>query len=295
MSAFTKLAGLFQDPPPEFAFEIAADSVAVCRTRPPHGLREMALEAGVLTPMQGKDSVAQPASFASAIQRLLPSPVKRRSAALLIPDNCVRLALLDFDRFPDKEEERIALVKFRLRKAIPFDVDEAAVSYFPQSKTSVLAAAAPLETIARFEAPFLAAGLQPGLVMPSSLAMLETIRVPGLVLVARRGSGSLSVFALRDGIVLLARVLELTQGTADPLEEIVGDLYPTMVYLEDQIGSRPSKLVLAGLGEDRAVQERLSSELDIAVDMLPGRNPGLAGYLASLGVSEPGVNERAAA
>ena len=294
MSGLAPIANLFRDPPPEFVFEIAADSVAICRSRAPYGLRELPLEPGVIVPAQGKDSVAQPAAFAAAVQKLIPSPFKRRTAALLLPDSCVRLALLDFEKFPDKEEERNALVKFRLRKTVPFDVDQAAVSYFIQSAGSALVAAAPLETIARFEAPFRAAGLQPGLVMPSSLAMLEMVRMPGLLLAARQGSGSLSVFALRDGVVLLARVLELTQGTADPLEEIIADLYPTMVYLEDQTGSRPSRLVLAGMEEQLGATARLSAELDLPVELLPGRHPGIAGYLASLGASL-GVHERAVA
>jgi type IV pilus assembly protein PilM len=285
MNVLSQVAGWFQDPPPEFVFDISADEVAVSRTRPPYASREVWLEPGVVTPAQGKEGVTLPAALAAAVQRLIPEPLKRRTAALLIPDNSVRLAILEFDKFPDKEEERRALVKFRLRKTIPFDVDEAMVSYFQQNGGSVLAAAVPVETVARFEAPLRTAGLQPGLVMPSSVAMLELVREKGLVLVARRGSKVLSVFALRDGVVLLARVLELAATATDPMEEIVADLYPTMVYLEDQIGARPSKLIVAGFGDDAAdAKVRLAAELDVLTESIAPRHPGIAGYLASLGV-----------
>jgi type IV pilus assembly protein PilM len=287
MSVWSQVAGWFNDPPPEFVLDIGADEVAISRTRAPHAPREVQLEPGVVTPAQGKEGVMLPAALAAAVQRLIPEPLKRRTAALLIPDNSVRLAILEFDKFPDKEEERRALVKFRLRKTIPFDVDQAVVSYFQQNGSSVLAAAVPVETIARFEAPLRAAGLQPGLVMPSSVAMLELVREKGLVLVARRGSGVLSVFALRDGVVMLARVLELAAGTTDPLEEIVADLYPTMVYLEDQTGTRPSKLIIAGFGDDaEEAKVRLEVELDVPTESIAPRQPGIAGYLTSLGVSE---------
>ena len=295
MSAFSQIAGWFRDPPPEFVFEISSDRIAVCRTRPPFALREVALDAGVITATPGKDNITNPAAFASAVQGLIPLPVKRRTAALLIPDNSVRMALLDFEKLPDKEEERQALVKFRLRKTIPFDIDEAALAWFVQAGNRVVAVAAPVEVIGRYEAPFRAAGLQPGLVMPSSLAVLEQVRTPDLVMLARLGSGSLSVFAVRDGVILLARVLELAAGADDPLAEIVEDLYPTLVYLEDQTGGRPKRLMLAGFGaEGDAAAARLGVELELATEVMAAPLPGIAGYLASLGITS-GTSEKVAA
>ena len=287
MSVFSQITAWFQDPPPEFVFEIASDRIAVCRTRPPFATREVALQAGVITATPGKDNITNPAAFASAVQGLIPSNAKRRTAALLIPDNSVRIALLEFEKLPEKEEERRALVKFRLRKTIPFDIDEAALAWFVQPGNRVVAVAAPVEVVARYEAPFRAAGLQPGLVMPSSLALLVQQRTPGLIMLARLGSGSLSVFAVRDGVIVLARVLELTAGTDDPLAEIVEDLYPTLVYLEDQTGERPRKLMLAGFGVGGAeAAVRLGRELETETEVITAPFPGIAGYLASLGIGE---------
>ncbi len=287
MSVFSQITTWFQDPPPEFVFEIASDRIAVCRTRPPFALREVALEAGVITATPGKDNITNPAAFASAVQGLIPASAKRRTAALLIPDNSVRMALLEFEKLPEKEEERRALVKFRLRKTIPFDIDEAALAWFVQSGNRVVAVAAPVEVVARYEAPFRAAGLQPGLVMPSSLALLDQQRAPGLIMLARLGSGSLSVFAVRDGVIVLARVLELTAGADNPLAEMVEDLYPTLVYLEDQTGARPQKLMLAGFGAGAAEAAlRLGIELETETEVITAPFPGIAGYLASLGISE---------
>ncbi len=53
----------------------------------------------------------------------------------MLPDNSVRIAVLDFDNLPDKEDERRPLINFRLRKSVPFDIDEAALSYFPRPAT----------------------------------------------------------------------------------------------------------------------------------------------------------------
>ena len=37
--------------------------------------------------------------------------------------------LLDFDTLPDKAEDADAVVRFRLKKSLPFDVDQSAVSF----------------------------------------------------------------------------------------------------------------------------------------------------------------------
>lgn len=285
MSVLEQIKTLLKDPPPEFAFEIAADGITMSRTRPPATLQHVPLNPGVLAPSPVKDNVLDAAAFAEAVARLVPpaSARGRRTAALILPDNSLRLAVVDFETLPDKEEERLALIRFRLRKTLPFDIDEAALSYHVQAGNKVIAAIAPVEVVARYEAPFRAAGLQPGLLTSSSLAALELLPVKGSILVAYRSPGVLSVLAMKDGVVTLTRALELAPGTADPLEEVSADLYPTLVYLEDQTGARPEKIVLVGFGEDAAVSApRLSVELEIPVEALDEPNPGLAGYLRSL-------------
>ncbi|MES1258590.1 MAG: hypothetical protein ABUS51_09170 [Acidobacteriota bacterium] len=285
MSVLGKIKTLLQDPPPEFVFEIAADGVVMSRTRPPATPQRVALPAGILVPSPVKDNVQDMAAFSEAVAKLIPPSAARgrRTAALILPDNSLRLAVVDFETLPDKEEERLALIKFRLRKTLPFDIDAAALSYFVQGAKKVVAAVAPVEIVARYEAPFRAAGLQPGLVTSSSLAMLELVPAKGSLLVAHLSPGALTVLALNNGVLTIARSLELAPHTSDPLEEISADLYPTLVYIEDQTGVRPEKVLLAGFGEaSRAAATRLAVELEIPVESLEEPHPGLAGYLSSL-------------
>jgi type IV pilus assembly protein PilM len=284
------LRGL-RDPPPEFAFEIAADGIAMSRTRPPAAVQHMVLPSGVIAPSPVKENVLDAGAFAEAVSRLVPpgNGRGRRGAALILPDNCVRVAVLDFDKLPEKEEERRPLINFRLRKSVPFDIDDAALSYFPQVGRKVVVALSPSGIVARYEAPFRAAGLHPGLVTVSSLAMLDLLPAHGSIVMARRSPGALTAVALQNGVVTIARSLELADaesdpdGAADPLAEITAALYPTLAYIEDQTGTRPEKLFIAGFGLDSEVAAtRLSIELEIEVESLDDPFPGLAGYLASL-------------
>src|SRR3984885_3852229 len=257
MSALEKFLDVLRDPPPEFVFEIAADGIAMSRTRPPLSLQTVPLLAGVIAPSPVRENILDPDAFADAVRKLAPPAAGRngkRRAALILPDNCVRIAVLDFDSLPAKEEERRPLINFRLRKSVPFDIDDASLSYFPQAGKKVIVALAPSEIVAHYETPFRVAGLHPGLITISSLAMLDLLPVTGSLVVARLSPGALTVIGMKDGVVTIARSLELAEmdPANDNLAEITTDVYPTLAYIEDQTGSRPEKLFIAGFGPDSA-------------------------------------------
>lgn len=289
-SLFGGVFGFLRDPPPEFVFEVAADGIACSavrtpRTRPPAALQYVPLMPGVIAPSPVKENILDAAAFAAAVRKLTPPATGRgrRRAALILPDNCVRIAVLDFDSLPDKEEERRPLINFRLRKSVPFDIDEAALSYFPQAGRKVIVALAPSEIVAHYETAFRAAGLHPGLVTVTSLAMLDLLPVTGSIVAAHYSPGALTVIAQSDGVVTIARTLEMGDSEMDTLDEILAAIYPTLAYIEDQNGARPEKLFLAGFGEEwESSSIRLSIELDIPVEAIQEPHPGLAGYLASV-------------
>jgi type IV pilus assembly protein PilM len=281
MSALNSVLRLLKDPPPEFVFEVAANGIAMSRTQPPAVTQFAPLVPGVILPSPVKENVLDAAAFTQAIRKLVPSGP--HTAAVILPDNSVRLVVLDFDKLPKKEEELRSLIQFRLRKSVPFDVDEASLSWYVQAGNKIVAAIAPSEIVTHYEAAFRSAGVEPGLVTVSSLAMLDLFPMTGSVLIARRSAGVLTVLALENGVVTLARALEHPEDTADPLEEIAADVYPTLAYIEDQTGKRPERLTIAGFGdESHSAAVRLSVDLDLPVDAMDDPHPGLAGYLASL-------------
>ncbi len=283
MSVLDQIQSIFKDPPPEYTFEISAAGIAMCRTRPPATVQFTSFTPEVLSPSPVRENINDAAAFAQAVAKLVPPSGGRRTAALILPDNAMRLAVLEFDSLPEKEEERLALVRFRLKKTVPFDVDKAAVSYHLQAGNKVLVAVTPAEVIAQYEAPFRAVGFLPGLVIPSALAVLELLPGTGSYLVAHRNSGALSVLVIGNGVLTLARSLELSSETESPVEEIVSDLYATRVYVEDQAGARPDRLYLAGFGAEAAgLAPRLSAELDVETEVVRDEHPGLAGYLKSV-------------
>src|SRR5437763_11784110 len=91
-----------------------------------------------------------------------PDVPKRAAAALVIPDYAVRMAILDFEEFPSGAEERNALIRFRLRKSVPFHIDEAQVAYSVQvnepKRIEVLAIAIARPILNEYETLFTDAG-----------------------------------------------------------------------------------------------------------------------------------------
>ena len=103
----------------------------------------------------------------AAVRRVLEETSQRtRDVTLVVPDAAVRVLLLDFDTLPAKAVEALPVVRFRLKKLLPFDADDAAVSYQVMATTrdglQVLAVAMPREVQEEYESMVREAGFEPG-------------------------------------------------------------------------------------------------------------------------------------
>ncbi len=106
-------------------------------------------------------------------------------------------------------------------------------------------------------------------------------------MVAKITGNVLTVMVLREGRLKLVRCLEVH---ANDVSEIAADLYPTFVYIEDNIGAKADRLLLCGFGEKlETARQQFQGELGVEVQPvrsplgLPGENnAGLLGYLRSV-------------
>jgi type IV pilus assembly protein PilM len=294
MSLLNSISTLWRDPPPALAFELSEAGVAMAWTGKSPDFDFRPLEPGVISVSPLRDNIVEPEKLASAVRSMIPQNGgrKRRDAALILPDSCVRVAVLDFDTFPSDAKEQLPLVRFRMKKSVPYDVESAVLSYHAQpggngKKVDVVVAVAPIEIIARYEAPFRSAAIEPGLVTTSALASLELVKETGTVVIAKLSGRMLTILVLSSGVLKLVRSLDLTEPG---IAEIVADLYPTFVYIEDNLGTKAEKLLLAGFGPSAAeAREQFSRELGLPVDLVRAgvgaaaeNNLGLLGYLQSL-------------
>ena len=91
---------------------------------------------------------------------------RSRDVTVVVPDSAVRVLLVDFDQLPSKAAEALPVVRFRLKKLLPFDADDAMVSYQVMSseKDSVklLAVAMPKAVLEEYEARGAGGGISAG-------------------------------------------------------------------------------------------------------------------------------------
>jgi type IV pilus assembly protein PilM len=293
MLLLKQFARLVQDPPPEYVFEISEAGIAWARRGAAAEAAFQPLEADVLSVSPLKDNVLRPDALSAAVRQLANGhgTRKRRRAALILPDHSARVAVFDFDNFPSAADEQESLVRFRMKKAASMDVDSSAVSFHAQPRAGgkhydVVVAIIPLETVARYEAPFRAAGFQPGFVTTSALAALELVHEGGLSLSARLSGRVISVCVNSGNVLRLMRTMELPEVSA---AEVMSILYPTVAFMEDDLGGKPGRMFSCGFGpitEDLRAQ--CETELGLALEPLrsrfgtPGQsNAGLLGYLES--------------
>jgi len=295
MNLIRSLSSIWKDPPPPLAFELSEAGIAMARTgrNPEFDFRP--LDSGVISVSPLRDNILDPEKLAQAVRSMAPQNGgrKRREAALILPDSCVRVSVLDFDSFPSDPKEQLSLVRFRMKKSVPYDIESAALSYYPQpaggdgKKFDVLVAVAPVDIITRYEAPFRGTGIHPGFVTISALAAVDLIEETGTVVMAKLSGRVLTILVVSSGALKLVRSLELgDQGVA----EIAADLYPTFVYIEDNLKAKADKLLLAGFGRLAAeAREQFTREVQLPVDLVHAKtgiagesNLGLLGYLHSL-------------
>jgi type IV pilus assembly protein PilM len=282
MALWKQIVRLVKDPPPDHIFELSEAGIAYAR-KGETGFQSF--EPGVLAVSPVSDNLLRPDALASALARIAPpNGNKRRPATVILPDYAARVSLLDFDSFPTSPEEQLPLVRFRVKKTIPFDIDSAAVSYCAQpastkagvKKVEVVAVTVAMEILARYEAVFRNANLYPGEVTTSGLAALNLYTAGGVAVIAKLTDNVLTVMAVDDGQLRLFRCLTIEEGSDD---EILAVLNPTFAYIEDELGQKPEKLLLCGFAKPieglHVEMEPLRSRLGTP----NAYNAGLLGYL----------------
>ena len=209
------------------------------------------LPAGAVEPGISEANLRAPERVAEAIRSALDEVSPRtRSVTLVVPDSVVRVFVLDFDAFPAKAAEAVPVVRFRLRKMVPFDVEQAGVGYqvLTQSKEEykVLAAVLPGPILAEYEGAVREAGYEPGAVLPSSLAALETVDTEEATLTANLGAGVMTTTIAAGNDLLLYRTLDLPADPAQRATEVQRGIAVAAAYYEDKLRVRPRVLHYSG-------------------------------------------------
>ena len=294
---------LIPDWPPLVVFEVDGAGVTAIRRNPKtldvEARADRELAPGVLEVTPGHPNVRDPDVFGRAIAELVDElgPLSRPEAGLILPDGSSRLTVLEFDELPGKAEEREKLIRFRLAKSVPFDIETARLAYQLEKRGTMRAAVVAVtadEVVRQYERALQDLDLWPGFVSLSMASALNLAPREGMALFAKRSGHAMTMAAVEDGHVRMVRGVDLAPvyDHDDPyrvLDDMLTDLYPTLVFVADNLGAPVSRLSLCGFGELlQPALERFPQELGCEVEptrtpngVVGPRDAGVWGYLAA--------------
>jgi type IV pilus assembly protein PilM len=261
---------------PKLACEIASDRILAGRVADGGNMLEMCaayeLAPGSVVPDLVENNLRQREAIRSGIEEALGSVAGRTTDVVaIVPDAAVRVALVEFDTLPSDAEEAAGVVRFRLKKSLPFDVDKAKVSYHAEKLDDgvrVVAAVALASVIEDYEAAFHGAGFSPGVVLPSMLAALGAADAKRPTLVVKVDSRTTSIAILNAGQLQLFRTLENTRGVTISGEQLAEEVYPSVVFFQDTYHLNIEKIYVAGLSESGGAAPALAAQTGADVQEL---------------------------
>ncbi len=254
---------LHATPHPNFVVEIASDRVAAARWGKRRGHLEAAavepLPLGAVMPSTVETNVAQPDAVRSALRRVFTRvPAGSGPIALLVPDLVVRVFILPFDNLPRRADEALPLLRWRLKKSVPFDVEETVVSWDRQDgqghSLEVVTAVARRQVLREYEQIVESLGAHTGIVLGSTLATLPLLEDRGATLLVRLSGRMMTTVVTNGPSLCVYRSGEMPADarTLQP-QAMLEEVFPSVAYYQDTWGSSIDRARVSGFGDKQAV------------------------------------------
>ena len=232
-----------------------------------------------------RPNLIEPEALAAFIQKLFDEAgVKGGRIGLTLPDMLARISVVELPGAPRSSTEAKKLLRFRVKKSLPFDADEARLSYqaVPGSP-SFLTGIMHEEVPAQYERLFADLGFHVGVIETSSLSLLklwepvvaETLSPEQdyFFLNLEETYFTVSLVRNRSRLVLVRTVghrsplldteaLDLRERPSYEAEDLLRELLPTFIYYQEKLGGsslarvyyrslRPDLGELAGVLEEQ--------------------------------------------
>jgi len=251
---------LFATPAPPLAVEIAPRRVSVIAVSRHGGTTLVGahatepLPAGAVTPgLNGANIADRPALVAALGRAVGRLGVRARRAALVVPDLVAKVSLVRLEKVPPRDQDLEQLMRWHVRKAAPFRIEEAQVAYtpglaLPDGGREYLLALARRDVVREYEEVCLGAGLHAGLVDLATFSLVNAVLADpehptGDWLLVYLTPESGTIVIMRGEHVIFYR--NRAEGSDENLADLV---HQTAMYYEDRLGGsgRFARVMLAG-------------------------------------------------
>ena len=264
------ISGLFRPDVPMWAAELSSRQVVVVGASPDRGAivsrAIVDLTPGSLIEAVKQGNIIDAESVRGALRNALDlAGFYGSELALVIPDAAVRTSFLAVDSLPGSERERLAILRWKLKKTVPFDTDTARVAYQrvrENGNVELWVAMARQLVVEQYEDVVESQGIHAGTVTPSTPAALNLIDgATGDVLFLKKSGASVTTSVLMDGKL---RFFRWVSGRS-----LYDSAYPTLMYYRDKLGGTDLREAILCEASDEPTDEKsLTEQLGIHVRRL---------------------------
>ena len=269
------LATWLASSPPDAAVEIAPERVSAAtmagRGSSPNVQSHAteALPAGAVVASLSAHNIVDQAAVTAAVRAVLGRLDGRvNRVALIIPDVSAKVSLVRFDQIPARRDDLDQLVRWQVRKAAPFPIEEACVSYTkgaggPDGGGEFVVVVARRDIVEEYERVCAAAGAYAGLVDLATFSALNSVLAspplpPGDWLAVHMRPGYTSIAIVRGEDVIFFR--NRAEGEDESLTDLV---HQTAMYYQDRLsGQGFSRVLLGGSGRTPGAVDTVRRELE---------------------------------
>lgn len=243
----------WSSPPPGVAVEIGARrvtavalSVGSTPTLQAHATEPLA--DGLVVPSLTGPNITDGAAVAAVVRRTLEAVGGRaRRVALVVPDGVAKVSLVKFDKLPASTEDLDQLVRWQVKKSVPFPLEQAVVSWARGSvdaggATELIVTVARRDAVAEYEAACAAAGVHAGIVDISTFNMINAVRAADAASATGAEGDWLLVHVAPDSstlAILRGDAVILFRNRPSAGEGGLADLvHQSAMYFEDRLGGQ---------------------------------------------------------
>src|SRR2546426_3795202 len=239
------------------AVEVAPERVAAARWSRTGSLDGYAVESlpvGALAPSAVEANIVNGAAVKAAVTNVCNHLDSRdEDVAMILPDTVIRVFVQHFEDFPRSAAEAVPMLRWKLKKSVPFEADETLISYMRQAPretgVDVVTALARLRIIREYESLAEGVGLRPGVVLSSSLAAVSLLDEEKPTLLARVSGSALTTVIVRNGVLCGYRCTELPARGLDLTPQmLLEEIFPVAAYYQDTWQEGVHSVRVAGMG-----------------------------------------------
>lgn len=239
------------------AIEVAPDRIAAARWSRTGSLDGYAVESlpvGALVPSAVETNIVNSPAVKAAVSDVCDRLSSRdEEVAMILPDTVIRVFVQHFEEFPRAAADAVPMLRWKLKKSVPFEADETVISYMRQAPreagVDIVTALARLRIIREYESLAEGIGLQPGVVLSSSLAAISLLEDEKPTLLARVSGSALTTAIVRRGVLCGYRCTDLPAHGANLTPQmLLEEIFPVAAYYQDTWQETIKSVRLAGLG-----------------------------------------------